>query len=137
MLLFNWGEFNRRTSEPLNPELRNFKQRKFLPMTERRHYERFLIEIPARMETISANKKQVFEFQTRDISAAGAFINTTEQFPEETRFKINLTVPSERIKELTGAKSLIECEGNVVRSTPTGMAIQFDKDCHIMSLRGL
>ena len=106
-------------------------------MKERRQYERFLLEMPARMEAISWDRKQLFEFQTKDISAAGAFINTFDQFPEGTRFKINLTVVSEKIKKLTGAKSLIECEGNVVRSTPTGMAIQFDKKCRIMSLRGL
>jgi Tfp pilus assembly protein PilZ len=106
-------------------------------MKERRQYERFPLTIPARMEMMTTDRKQIFDLETRNISAGGTFINTTEQFPEGTRFKLNLTVPSERIKELTGAESLIECEGNVVRSTPTGMAIQFDKDCHIMSLRGL
>jgi len=86
---------------------------------------------------ITSSRKQIFDLETRDISASGAFINTAEQFPEGTRFKLNLTVASEKIKELTGAKSLIESEGKVVRSTPTGVAIQFDRNCRIMSLRGL
>jgi len=106
-------------------------------MEERRQFERFPLTIPARMEMMSSGRKKIFDFETRDISASGAFINTTEHFPEGTRFKLDLTVSSQRIKELTGAKSLIESEGNVVRSTPKGIAIQFDRECRIMSLRGL
>ena len=106
-------------------------------MKERRQYERFLLTLPTRMETINSGKKQLFDLKARDVSASGAFIYTPEPFSEGTRFKLDLTVPSERIKELTGAESLIECEGNVVRSTPTGVAIHFDRECQIMSLRGL
>jgi hypothetical protein len=89
------------------------------------------------METINSGKKQVFDLETRDISASGAFIYTKESFPEGTRFVLDFTVPSDRIKELTGVQSLIECEGNVVRSTPTGVAIHFDRKCQIMSLQGM
>jgi hypothetical protein len=87
------------------------------------------------METISSGKKQIFEFETRDISASGAFIDTTSPFSEGTRFKLNLTAHSKRIKELTGAKSLIQCEGIVIRSTLQGMAVCFDKECQILSLK--
>jgi len=89
------------------------------------------------MENISTDEKQIFDLETRNISAGGAFINTTEQFPEGTRFKLNLTVASKRIKELTGAKSLIKSEGDVVRSTPKGLAIHFHRKCHILSLKCL
>lgn len=105
-------------------------------MKERRQYERFSLTLPTRMETINSGKKQVFDFETRDISTAGAFIFTTDPPPEGTRFKLNLTAQSHRIKELTGSQSLIECEGKVVRSTPTGIAIHFDCECRILSLRG-
>ena len=107
-------------------------------MKERRQYERFRLTIPARMEMVTSHRNQIFDFETRDISAGGAFIiNAMEQFTEGTRFKINLTVTSKKIKELTGAKSLIESEGNVVRSTPKGVAVHFDRECQILSLRGL
>ena len=105
-------------------------------MKERRQFERFPLTIPARMEMMTTDRKQIFDLKARDISASGAFIYTPEPFSEGTRFKIDLTVPSERIKELTGAESLIECEGSVVRSTPTGVAIYFDRECQILSLRG-
>jgi hypothetical protein len=85
----------------------------------------------------TSHQKQIFDFETRDISAGGVFINTREQFPEGTRFKIDITISSERLKDLTGVNSLMESTGNVVRSTPKGVAIQFDGECKILSLRGL
>ena len=107
-------------------------------MKERRRFERFSLTLPTRMETILSDKKKVFEFETRDISACGVFINNTlDSFIEGTRIKLNLTARSERIRELTGSHSLIEAEGSIVRSTPMGIAICFDKECRILSLNGL
>lgn len=106
-------------------------------MKEQRQFERFLLSLPARLETISSNKKQIFKLKTRDISSAGAFIDTTEKFSEGTRFKVNLTVPSKKVKELTGAQGLIESEGSVVRCTDDGMAVRFDGKCHIFGLKGV
>ena len=105
-------------------------------MKDRRKYERFSLALPVRMETKNLGKKQVFDFETRDISAAGAFINTTEPFPIGKSFKLGLTASSERIRELTGAQSLIECKGRVTRSSPEGIAIHFDSECRILGLMG-
>lgn len=106
-------------------------------MKEQRQFERFPLSLPARLEPIPSNHKHVFKFITRNISSAGAFIDTTEKFSEGARFKIDLTVPSERIKELTGALGLIECEGTVVRSTDDGIAVHFNGACQILRLKGL
>ena len=105
-------------------------------MKERRQFERFSLTLPARMETITSGKKQIFELKTRDISSSGAFIYTPKPFLIGERFKLDLTVSNVRIKKLTGAKSLIECEGSIIRSTPSGVAICFDTDCQILSLKG-
>ena len=106
-------------------------------MKERRQYERFSLTLPTRMEPVASDRKQVFDFETRDISASGAFIYTKEPFSKGTRFKLNLTVPNNRIKEITGANSLLENEGKIVRSTPTGVGIHFAGECQILSLKGL
>ena len=105
-------------------------------MKERREYERFQLALPARLEIATSVKKEIFDAQTRDISAAGTFLFTTERFSEGTRCRLELTVPSNRIKELTGAQGLIKVEGTVVRSTPDGVAICFDGDCQILSFKG-
>ena len=104
-------------------------------MEERRQYERFQLALPARLEMATSVKKEIFDAQTRDISAAGAFFLTTERLSEGTRCRLELTVPSNRIKEITGAQSLIKAEGTVVRSTPDGVAIRFDGECQILSLK--
>ncbi|RLB83246.1 MAG: hypothetical protein DRH24_07085 [Deltaproteobacteria bacterium] len=106
-------------------------------MEEQRRYQRFPLTLPSRVETISLDRKQVFELKTRNISASDVFIYTPQPFSQGTRFKIDLTIPSKKIKELTGAESLMECQGNIVRSTPTGVAVHFDRKCRILSLRGL
>ena len=59
-----------------------------------------------------------------------------EYFPKETRFILNLTIPSDVIKELTDSKRPIKCDGSMVRSTSKGMTIQFDRELQIMSLKG-
>ena len=105
-------------------------------MEERREYERFQLALPARLEMATSVKREIFDAQTRDISAAGAFLLTTERLSEGTRCRLELTVPSNRIKELTGAQSLIKVEGTVVRSTPEGVAICYDGECKILSLKG-
>lgn len=104
-------------------------------MRERRKYERFQLVLPAKMEKITGGKRKIFNLQTQNICAAGAFLSTKEQFPEGTKCHLELTIPSERIKELTGSQSYIEVEGVVVRSTPDGVAICFDGDCQIFSLK--
>ncbi len=105
-------------------------------MKEQRQFERFPLTLPARIETINLNKKQRFEFKTRDISSAGAFIYATEKFSEGEQFKIDLTLPSKKIKELTGAQGVITTRGTVVRSTDDGMAVYFNDNCKILTLKG-
>ena len=106
-------------------------------MKEQRKYERFQLELPARLEMNSTGKKEIFELQTKDISAAGALlVGTSAQFPAGTRCQLELIVTSERIKKLTGVKGLIKIEGTIVRSTSEGVAVCFDGDCQILGLKG-
>jgi len=106
-------------------------------MKDRRKYERFQLELPARLEVNSSQRTEIFELRTRDISAAGALLlGASEQFLAGTRCHLELIVTSERIKELTGVQGLIKVEGTIVRSTPEGVAICFDGDCQILGLKG-
>ena len=108
-----------------------------MQMKERRKCERFQLELPARLEMNSSEKTEIFELQTRDISAAGALlVGIKEQFPTGTRCQLELIVASERIKELTGVQGLIKVGGTIVRSTPDGLAICFDGDCEILGIKG-
>jgi len=47
-------------------------------MKERRHYKRIKAKLPARLEAVTSGKTKVFDLETKNISAAGAFIYTKE-----------------------------------------------------------
>ena len=104
-------------------------------MKERRQYDRFVLPLPVKLEPITTGRKRVLDLETRDISASGTFINTLTSFPEGTRFILDFTIPSDSIEEFKYVKSLKGCTGSIVRSTSKGMAIHFDRDCYIMTLR--
>jgi hypothetical protein len=106
-------------------------------MKERRQYERFILPFPVRLETIELGRKKVLDLNTRDLSASGTFIVTLTSFPEETRFFLYFTIPSNSIKKLKDFKSLKGFTGSMVRSTPYGIAIHFDRKCQIESLKAL
>ena len=106
-------------------------------MKERRQHERFMFPLPLRIEATASGRKKVVDLATRDISASGTFITTLTSFPEETRFILNFTIPSDSIKGLKDVKSLRGFTGRMVRSTPYGLAIQFDRECQIESLKAL
>jgi hypothetical protein len=96
-----------------------------------------MFPIPVRIETMELGRKKVLDLITRDLSASGTFIPTLTSFPEGARFILDITIPIDSIKMLKDRKSLKDFKGNMVRSTAHGMAIQFDKDCQIESLKAI
>ncbi|MBW1608433.1 MAG: PilZ domain-containing protein [Deltaproteobacteria bacterium] len=106
-------------------------------MKERRQHERFTFPLPVRLETITLDRKKVLDLVTRDISNSGTFITTLTSFPEGTRFILDFTIPSDSIKGLKDVKSLRGFTGSMVRYTPYGLAIQFDSECQLESLKAL
>ena len=106
-------------------------------MIERRQYERFIFRLPVRLESMTTGRKEIFDLATRDISASGTFVTTLTSFSEGTRFNLDFTIPRNTILKLNGVGSMIGYTGYIVRSTPQGLAIQFDKECQIESLKAL
>ncbi|MGB6011333.1 MAG: PilZ domain-containing protein [Desulfobacterales bacterium] len=106
-------------------------------MKERRQYDRFPFPIPVRIEDLTSGRKKVVDLATKDISASGTFITTLTSFSEGTRFILHFTIPSGSIKGLKDVKSLRSFTGSMVRSTPYGLAIQFDGECQLESLKAL
>ncbi|MCW9066463.1 MAG: PilZ domain-containing protein [Ignavibacteriaceae bacterium] len=106
-------------------------------MKERRQYERFSFPLPVRLKAMTTGRKKVIDLYSKDISASGTFITTLMSFPEGTQFLLNFIIPIERIKELKDMKSLKGYTGSMVRSTTHGIAIQFDNECQIESLKNL
>ncbi len=105
-------------------------------MKERRQFERLSFPFPVRLETITTNGKKVLDLVTRDISASGTFIPSFRSLPEGTRFVLDLTFPDNN-QTLKDVKRLKGCIGSLVRSTPHGIAIQFDRECQMETLKVL
>ena len=103
-------------------------------MEERRRFERFQLRLPVRMEVTISGKRQIFDLETKDISAAGVLIDTSERFSKGTPVQLSMNLSSTRILELTGSQSLIKVQGMVVRSAPTGLAVSFAGRKEILSL---
>ena len=108
-------------------------------MKERRLYKRHSVRFPSRLEPIpSSGTEKIYHLKTKDISIGGAFLCTNESlsFPQETRFIVDITIPKGSMKELMVVKSLMECNGTMVRSTSEGIAIQCSDEWEIMNIRG-
>jgi hypothetical protein len=106
-------------------------------MKDKRQYERFSFPLPVRLKAMTTDRTKVIDLYTRDLSVSGTFITTLMSFPEETRFTLNFTIPTDSIKKLKDVKSLKGYTGSMVRSTLYGIAIHFDKECQIESLKAL
>jgi len=87
------------------------------------------------LETIILDRKEALDLETKDISASGTYINTLRSFPEGTRFILDFTIPNDDIKEFKYVKSLRGSTGTLVRSNSKGMAITFDRECYIVTLK--
>ena len=106
-------------------------------MKDKRQYERFSFPLPVKLKAITIDRKKVIDLYTRDLSVSGTFITTLMSFPEETRFTLDFTIPTDSIKKLKDVKRLKGYTGSMVRSTSYGMAIHFDREYQIESLKAL
>jgi hypothetical protein len=104
-------------------------------MKDRRKVQRFSLELPAEI-TVNTTEEmlRVLHLRTRDISCGGAFFSIAHPLPEGTPVRVNLTLSADRLKRLMGAQAHVEISGIVKRAEPSGMAICFKGDYHMMSI---
>ena len=94
-------------------------------MVERRKFERFDLRLPAKIEGLG-QKKGAHNLLTKNISAGGAFLETTKPLPENSRVSIDLVVPTGVLIKVTGA---------VLRSKSTGIAVRFNNEYQLTPLQ--
>jgi len=106
-------------------------------MEKRRQFERFALELPARLEVeATAQKDEPSSLKTSNISAGGAFFHTERPLSEGTRLRLNIILAIEKLKKLIGSQCHIKVKGEVVRSDEKGMAVRFQRDYSMMSAKG-
>ena len=105
-------------------------------MKERRRYERFSLSLPAKIEVVDPPEEMnSFRLWTGNVSAGGAFFYTKEPIAKGIRVRVRLTIQSDTLENITGAKGHVMLGGEVVRSGATGMAIRFQEKFQFLSLR--
>ena len=106
-------------------------------MKERRKLERYQLRVPTTIELAGASGLQgTLRLETKDISADGAYIASSEAIDEGMHLKLEMVLSVERLKELIGADKKVELrlEGTVIRKDSEGIAVLFDKKYQIKAL---
>jgi len=106
--------------------------------SERRHLERFSVNVFAVVETAAPGQAQVLELHTRDISSNGAFFPMEVPLPAGEKVKVTLFLSISALDQfrLSSGGTKIATEGQVVRADPQGMAVMFAKRYTMSPLAG-
>ncbi len=98
-----------------------------------RGMDRFRLKLPAKASVINSDGvEQVSDYETCDICAGGAFLNTNEPLPVGSELKLDLILAIDELKKIKGNKVKIKVKGEVVRIDGEGMAIKFDEKFDII-----
>ena len=101
---------------------------------ERRRYARYPISLPVKLEIVTTAGKHILNLVTSNVCAGGAFCCTDRIFPIGAEVKVSLLVQSERVRQRTGARTLVKVNGRVARCGLGGMAIRFSKEYTIQKI---
>jgi hypothetical protein len=97
-------------------------------MPDRRRLARFELRLPAALSWVDENQKErTRSLFTKDVSAGGAFLYSTEPLPPGTSVRLLLALTNEKLRALTGTQGSIRVEGEVLRAQTDGMAVRFSK----------
>lgn len=100
-------------------------------MKEKRQFERFEIQVPARIEIPAHNGQCAgFDLETHNLSAGGALIKFVAPLPEGSVVKIDIVLSFEELKTAADPSGslILSTTGHVVRSGLEGIAIRFDEN---------
>ena len=98
--------------------------------THPRELERFNLELPALVEVLESNQKNIRCYpMMRDISGNGGYFLTKNPLAVNTRIKVGLIFEINKpdASERKG-HFFLEFTGKVIRVDASGMAVRFDQD---------
>jgi hypothetical protein len=97
-------------------------------------FEKYDIEVPARIEFISANEARSFFLRTASVSAREVFFHTDGPLPANMQVSLDLILNFTRPGK-SGRTILINVTGTVAKSDLSGMTIILNEDYQITKLR--
>jgi hypothetical protein len=103
----------------------------------KREFEKYDINVPARIEIISSPEAESIFLQTTSVSAKEVFFSTAEPLPNDVMVRLELILDFTKPENVrnTGKTILITVTGKVVRSEKVGMTILLNEDYQITKLR--
>ncbi len=102
-----------------------------------REFEKYDINVPAKIEVISPEGGESIFLHTTSVSAKEVFFYTAESLPNNVMVRLELTLDFTKPGKLSniGTTILINVTGKVVRSKSIGMTILLNEDYQITKLR--
>ncbi len=101
-------------------------------MQERRRFHRYDLQLEACISVYQGQGFQKTEKgKTRNISSAGAFIQTPSHYPLGISLHIEVYLPLQS-QAGTAQVSKIEGQGRVIRRSSEGFALSFDQNCDLV-----
>jgi hypothetical protein len=99
-------------------------------------FEKYAIEVPARIEVISSQEEESLYLRTASVSAKEVFFHTADPLPENVQVRLDLLLNFTKSANIstTGITILIHVTGKVVRSEQAGMKIILNEDYQITKL---
>jgi hypothetical protein len=105
-------------------------------MDDRRKLERFNLIFPTRLVITShINGEEVFEINTCNICAGGAYFKTKYIIKKGSKVTLHFVLPIEKCVRDLGANSYLTIEGEVTRAERDGIAIVFNGKYKILPYR--
>jgi len=100
-------------------------------------FEKYDIEVPARIEVISPHEEDYLYLHTARVSAKEVFFRTAEPLPENVHVRLDLMLHFTKPENLrnSGTTILIHVTGTVTRTDEAGMTIALNEDYHITKVR--
>jgi len=99
-------------------------------MADRRQLQRYELAIPAVIIDIpDVPEYPETTLMTRDISAGGAFFDTSRPLAQGCELSFELQLHGRNCQ-----RGRVQLKGTVVRTTPDGMAVSFDDDYRFLTV---
>jgi c-di-GMP-binding flagellar brake protein YcgR len=108
-------------------------KKEWLPMVERRKFERYEMKVPAKVETLARTAgRRKLSLKTANVCAGGAYFCTPYTLTEGTKVRLEIVLTFSGKKKLRATKNArVRIIGTVMRSQKDGMAIRFSEDYDI------
>ncbi|MEN6317145.1 MAG: hypothetical protein ABFD82_00095 [Syntrophaceae bacterium] len=100
-------------------------------------FEKYDIEVPARIEVISSHEEEYLYLHTAHVSAKEVLFRTAEPLPKNVHVRLDLMLHFTKPGNLrnSGTAILIHVTGTVTRTDQDGMTIAINEDYQITKVR--